>query len=242
MFPDLPGELEIVSETGSTNADLVARLRAGEAAREGHWLIADRQVSGRGRQGREWFDGAGNFMGSTVVRRAPGDPPAPSLSFLAGLAVWEAASRYLPDPSRLTLKWPNDLMLDSAKLAGILLEAIDGAVVVGVGVNLAGAPTIPDRPAIALSTLGPVPDRDTFASILAGAFATELERWRQYGLEPLLARWQSVAHPPGTPLTVHEPGSGTVSGTFAGLDRDGAMRLRCADGSIRSIHAGDVFV
>ena len=209
---------------------------------EGHWLVADRQTAGRGRQGREWFDGTGNFMGSTVVWPQPADPPAPSLSFAAGLAVWEAASRFVPDPSALMLKWPNDCLLGGAKLAGILMESVEGAIIVGVGVNLASAPDISDRPATALSAFGPAPDRDVFASSLGDAFAAELDRWRHYGLEPLLSRWQSVAHPSGTPLTVHEPGAGPVSGTFAGLDRDGALRLRCTDGSIRVAHAGDVMV
>ena len=76
--------IETVAATGSTNADLAARLGAGEALGEGFWLIADRQRAGRGRQGRVWEDGFGNFMGSTLVRRMGGDPPAPSLSLAAG--------------------------------------------------------------------------------------------------------------------------------------------------------------
>ena len=107
--------------------------------------------------------------------------------------------------------------------------------------NLASAPELPDRPTMALSALGPAPDRDSFAAMLAQAFAAECERWRRYGLEPLLARWQSVAHPVGTPLTVQEPGASPVQGTFAGLTADGALQLRLEDGSIRAVHAGDVF-
>lgn len=233
--------VQTVSETGSTNADLAARLRAGEAVPEGYWLVADRQTAGRGRQGREWFDGAGNFMGSTLVRPGPGDPPVSSLAFVAGLAVWDAVSQFLSGRPELQLKWPNDLLLGRAKLAGILLEAVGGVVVVGIGVNLDSAPDLPDRPAMALSALGPAPDRDVFARTLTTSFAAELVRWRQYGLEPLLSRWQSVAHPPGTPLTVLEPGAEPVKGTFAGLDPDGALRLALADGSVRIVHAGDVF-
>lgn len=229
-------------ETGSTNSDLAAQLRAGEAVREGDWLVADRQVAGRGRQGRAWFDGTGNFMGSTVVRLGPRDPAPASLALVAGLAAYEAVVPYLVDPSALQLKWPNDLLLGGAKLAGILLEREGDAIIVGMGINLARAPELPDRRTVALSALGPAPDRDGFAANLATAFDRELERWRTYGIEPLVRRWESVAHPPGTALTVHPPGEGPLDGTFAGLAPDGSLMLRLADGSTRAIHAGDVML
>ena len=232
--------IRTLAETGSTNADLLAALRAGERIAEGDWLITDRQTAGRGRQGRTWFDGTGNFMGSTVVRPAPGDPTAPTLALLAGLALYEAVARFLADPSRLSLKWPNDLMLGRAKLAGILLERQGDAVVIGIGVNLAAAPSVEGRETTSLSAIGPAPDRDVFASVLAAAFDRELERWRTVGLEPILRRWQAVAHPFGAPLSAHEPGGATVAGTFHGLAQDGSLLLRLEDGSVRPIHAGDV--
>lgn len=233
-------KLTIVTETGSTNADLAAALRAGERVAEGEWLVADRQTSGRGRQGRDWLGGAGNFMGSTVVRLTPHDPPAPTLALLAGLALYETVSPLLADPSALSLKWPNDLLIGRAKLAGILLERESDAVVIGIGVNLAAAPQVEGRETIALTALGPAPDRDGFAEALAAAFDRELDRWRTVGTEPLLRRWQAAAHPVGTPLTVHEPDGSIASGTFAGLGADGTLQLRLEDGAVRPIHAGDV--
>ena len=232
--------IRFVAETGSTNADLAAALRAGERVSEGDWLVADRQTSGRGRQGREWFDGAGNFMGSTVVRPGPGDPPPQTLALLAGLALYETVAPLLADPAPLSLKWPNDLLIGRAKLAGILLERADDGVVIGIGVNLAAAPQVAGRETIALAALGPPPARDAFAEALARALDRELERWRAAGIEPLLRRWQAAAHPPGSALSVHEPGGATVSGTFAGLAPDGSLRLRLEDGTVRPIHAGDV--
>ncbi len=234
--------IRFVTETGSTNSDLAAKLRAGEAVPEGQWLVTDRQVAGRGRQGRNWFDGAGNFMGSTVVHCAPRDPSPATLALVAGVAAYEAVAGVLADPSRLRLKWPNDLMLGDAKLAGILLEREGDAIIVGMGINLAVAPDLPDRKTIALTALGPAPDRDLFARALAGAFDRELERWRTYGLEPLVRRWESVAHSMGTPLKVHPPGEGVIEGGFAGLTIEGALSLRLADGSVRAIHAGDVML
>lgn len=234
--------IQTVSETGSTNADLIARLIAGEHVHEGHWLVADRQTAGRGRQGRTWFDGFGNFMGSTAVHPGPQDPPAHSLSLVAGLALYGVLAERVADPSQLMLKWPNDVLLRGAKLCGILLERAQNAVIVGIGVNLAVAPELADRATIALSDVGPAPDRDVFAKALAGALDRELDRWRIYGLEPLIRRWHLVGTPVGTRLSVHEPDGARIEGQFAGLDLHGTLQLRLDDGSIRAIHAGDVML
>jgi BirA family biotin operon repressor/biotin-[acetyl-CoA-carboxylase] ligase len=228
--------IETVPETGSTNADLAARLRKGEPLTEGFWLVADRQTGGRGRQGRVWEDGAGNLMGSTVVRLRPGDPPQQTLAFVAGLAVLEALR---PHCQGLRLKWPNDVLLDGGKLAGILLEAEGDAVVVGIGVNLQSAPDLIGRSAACLPQ---AVDRDEFAQALAWRFADELDRWRTFNIAPLLGRWSVAGHPIGEAVTVHESGGRALSGSFAGLTAEGAMRLRLADGSVRVIHAGDVML
>lgn len=232
--------IEFIAETGSTNADLAARLRGGEFVPEGHWLVADRQLAGRGRGGREWFDSLGNFMGSTLVRIGYGDPAPGTLALIAGLAVQQAVTAILAPQQVATLKWPNDLMIGTAKLAGILLEREGDAVILGIGVNLAAAPEIPGRETIALSAFGAAPDRDHFASELARIFALELERWRSFGLEPIINRWLQAGHPVGTPLAVGEPGEEPLRGTFAGMAADGALQLRLADGTTRIIHAGEV--
>lgn len=232
--------IRTVPETGSTNADLAARFSAGEFVAEGDWLVADRQTAGRGRQGRAWFDGHGNFMGSTVVRPGPGDPPATSLALLCGLALHEVVAPLVPPPSVPLLKWPNDVMIGPAKLAGILLERAGDAVIVGIGVNLSQAPQVEGRETISLSAFGPAPDRDHFAASLAAQLDQELQRWRSYGIDPLIRRWQIAAHPPGTALKVGEPGEQPLEGTFAGLTGDGALQLRLADGTTRVIHAGEV--
>jgi BirA family biotin operon repressor/biotin-[acetyl-CoA-carboxylase] ligase len=231
--------IETYEELASTSGTLLERLAAGEAVAEGHWVIANRQTSGRGRQGRTWFDGRGNFMGSTFVASHAGDPPLGTLALAIGLAVREAVLKHLLAGREVLLKWPNDLLVGGAKLSGILLEGARGGVVVGIGVNLAAAPELPDRPTISLAALGGHPDRDAFAQDLAVAVDQEVERWRTFGLEPLIRRWVAAAHPIGTPLRAGE-GAEVTEGTFAGLAADGALQLRLADGSLRAIHAGEI--
>jgi BirA family biotin operon repressor/biotin-[acetyl-CoA-carboxylase] ligase len=232
--------IEYLAETGSTNADLATRIRADELVSEGHWLVTDRQIAGRGRGGRAWFDGLGNFMGSTLVRPGHGDPPAGTLALIVGLAVQQVVAHFLPGDQVAMLKWPNDVMVGTAKLAGMLLEREGDAVVLGIGVNLAVAPEVEGRETIALSAFGPAPDRDQFGGELARCFELELERWRSFGIGPIVNRWHQVGHPIGTSLEVGEPGEDPLYGTFAGLTADGALQLHLVDGTTRIIHAGEV--
>ncbi|MEL6486359.1 MAG: biotin--[acetyl-CoA-carboxylase] ligase [Pseudomonadota bacterium] len=234
--------VHFVDETGSTNADLAERVRAGDPL-AGEWLVARRQSAGRGRQGREWFDGSGNFMGSTTVALQAGDPPPASLSFVAALVVYEAVSEAMGGAARPSLKWPNDVLIGDAKLAGILLEMVRGYIVVGIGVNLARAPTLSDRETAALADFGPAPTAENFATILALRFQERLQTWRQIGLGQTLSEFQLCSiHTPGSPVKVHDQDGSVVEGVFAGLDEmDGALRLRLADGSQRVIRAGDIY-
>ena len=232
--------IETLVTTPSTNAELAARLHRSEAVREGDWLVTDRQTAGRGRRGREWLGEQGNYLGSTVVHAAFGDPPLASLALVAGLAVHAVIAPLVPPPGHALLKWPNDLMIDGAKCAGILIEWVGNAAVIGIGVNLAWAPELPDRKSVALSNYGPVPDRNFFAEQLSAAFAVDLDRWRSFGLPAVVSRWLAAAHPLGTPLSVGEPGEAVLGGTFAGLNDDGALLLRLAGGTTRTIHAGEV--
>lgn len=234
--------ITVVEQAGSTNADLAAAIRSGEGWAEGAWLVARRQTAGRGRQGREWYDGAGNFMGSTVVQLAGGGPPPASLSFVAALAVRDAAAAALGRDEALALKWPNDVLLEGGKLSGILLEMVRGHIVVGIGVNLARAPDVPGRKTAALADAAVPPALADFAASLAAAFDRRLAAWRTYGLGATLEAFLNKSiHAQGSPLTVHDTDGAVISGTFAGLEEsDGALRLRLADGSERVIRAGDI--
>ena len=160
------------------------------------------------------------------------------MSLAAGLALIEAVDVAAPGQP-LLLKWPNDLMLGDKKLAGILLERSGDRVAVGFGVNLAAAPQLPDREG---ASLGGKVIPAAYAPLLAGSFARLLDLWRQSPPAMLAQAWLTRSHPLGTRLTVHSSAEATISGTFDGIDPDGALRLLLPDGSLEIVRAGDIFV
>ncbi len=149
-------------------------------------------------------------------------------------------SRLIARP--VVLKWPNDLLIDGAKVSGILLERVDDAVVVGIGVNVAHHPELPDRRSTSLAEQGAAITPAELLEKLAEMLAAWLAIWRAEGLAPIVKRWVERAHPPGTPLRARLADGGEVLGTFETLAPDGALMLRLVDGSVRAIHAGDVFL
>ncbi len=209
---------------------------ADQSRAEGDWLVALEQNAGRGRQGRSWVSASGNLYGSTLVQLRGDDPPAQTLSLVAGLALVEVIDVAAPG-QMLMLKWPNDVMLRGKKLAGILLERSGDRVAVGFGVNLASAPNLPDRQGAAL---GGKVSPQAFALLLAGGFSRLIGLWRESDPASIAQAWLARAHPIGTELNVHTGADETASGRFDGIEGDGALRLRRDDGSLDIVHAGDV--
>jgi len=232
---------EEVTLTGSTNADLLAR--AVQGAPEGLWLRADAQDGGRGRLGRIWESPSGNLFASTIVRLRDTDPLPASLAFVTAVAVFDAVRQMAPQVP-ICVKWPNDILTpDGAKLCGVLLERASDAVVVGIGLNLVWHPQNLDRKVTDLLTLGATPpDAQTAVEMVAEVFARYLAIWRQSGLEVIVRQWEARAHPRGTALSAKLPDGEHLDGLYAGLNEDGALQLRLADGAIRAIHAADVFL
>ena len=171
-----------------------------------------------------------------MVDLKPDDPPAPSLSLAAGLALIEAVDAGAPDKA-LMLKWPNDLLLGGKKLAGILLERSGDRIVAGFGVNLATAPALDDREAAAL---GGVIIPQAFAPLIAASFARLLNLWRSSAPEALAQAWLARAHPLGAALSIHLGADERISGKFDGIEPDGALRLRLDGGAVELVRAGDV--
>ncbi len=231
-------------EIDSTNSEARRRAEAGEAGPL--WITALRQTAGRGRRGRSWETGQGNLAATLLMttEREPRD--AAQVSFIAALAVSDFARAYLP-ASRVKVKWPNDVMVDNRKLAGVLVESGQGPegglwLAIGVGINLLKAPEQAERPAITLSaaTVTPPPEPGVALEGLAAAFADWLDVWDQRGFAAIAAAWTERAQGLGHACTVRLP-TETIEGVAEGLDVDGALQLRLADGALRRITAGDVF-
>lgn len=233
------GRLEIHDALPSTSDRAIALAQTGAPP----WtaVLAREQTAGRGRRGRCWLGGPGNLFLSVVL-----DPrtvrPVTAWSFVAAVATADALAPLLQDPRLLRLKWPNDLLLDGAKLGGILIEAADDGAwaVAGIGVNLHSAPKLMERPTIALSAhVTTVPEAEDLARMIV----QRLQAWAQVlageGLAPVLAVWQRYAVAAGTAMSVRL-GQETLQGSFLGLGTDGALLLRMKDGGVRSIVAGEV--
>lgn len=235
--PVLPDGWRLVAlaSVGSTN-DVAARL-AGEDAPEGTFVWAREQTGGRGRRGRTWMSPPGNLYCSTVLRPACRANRAAELGFVAALAVADI----VPRERKIRLKWPNDVLVDGGKIAGILLESSicqDGQVdhvVAGIGVNVGFAPELPDMRYPGAVLGGTVEEA---AGLLAGALARRMVQWRQAGFEQIRADWLTKAGPLGAAVDVRL-GSELVSGRFAGLDRDGGLLLDTPAGP-RCIVSGEL--
>lgn len=215
-------------------------MLASQGEEEGTWLRAERQTAGRGRQGRAWSSPTGNLYASTLVRARADDPPAASLALVCAVALAETIAA-LGCPA-VTIKWPNDLLLDGAKLAGILLERNGDAIVAGFGVNLASHPAIEGRQTASLAGRLWVHSAAELYDHLTVEFARWLGIWRTDGLAPVIARWEAQAHAPGTLLHANLADGSTITGAYDGLAPDGALRLRLANDDVHVIHAGDVFL
>lgn len=191
--------------------------------------------------GRSWESPAGNLFCSTLVRVREGDPPPHTLALVAANAVHALLAPLCEGQARI--KWPNDILVDGAKIAGILLERSGDAIIVGIGVNVTGHPEGLDRPVTSLAAQGAGDaTAATLLEELAALFAHWLAIWRAQGLEPVRAHWLLNAHPSGTRMRVIQPNGDVVEGNFDTLDRQGMLILRLANGDARAIHAGDILL
>ena len=216
------------------------RALAGEG--EGVWLRAERQTGGKGRLGRKWESPPGNLYCSSIVEIGDASQPASTLSFAVALAVYDLLDSQLAGAKSIQLKWPNDVLVDQCKICGVLLESVDGKVIVGIGINVAFHPDLPDRKTTSIHHAN-AENKSSAGEVLRALiplFDKRLEQWRREGLSSILADWQARAHPIGTALTVSVDQHNRIEGKFAGLTASGALKLEKADGSLVELHAGDV--
>jgi len=236
--------LRIYPSLDSTS-DLCAKLAAaGEP--EGLAVMALRQTAGRGSRGRNWQSPVGNLYLSALLRPPGMLAEGGRWALLVAVAVADALAALLPDPGLLALKWPNDVLLDGRKVAGILLDATakpSGAIdwlVIGCGVNLARAPDMPDRRTACIAEFAPPPAPKAMADLLLDRLA----HWRAVraldGFGPVRAAWLARAQPVGTGVQLAYSGR-LIGGTFAGLADDGSLLL-ATGGRVEAFATGEILL
>lgn len=234
-----------LEEAGSTNTEAFKRASAGEAGPL--WIVARRQTQGRGRSGRRWASEPGNLYASLLQRMNCPQAVVHQLSLLAGVAVVEAIATAAGRPvAGLRLKWPNDVLIDAAKCAGILPESqlggggLEVVAVIGIGVNLTSHPTDLGRAATDLTHHGATVTPDAMLAALATCMRSWLDIWDcGRGFEQVRVAWLAHAGAVGESLSV-DTGRERISGTFVDLDQGGALILRDAQGKERKLTFGDV--
>lgn len=246
--PHLPPAYRLVTRdsVGSTNEE--ARRLAREDAEDGTLIWAREQTSGRGRAGHHWTSPRGNLYLSLVLRPECSAQEAAQLSFVAALGVGDAVGSAAPPMVEVLYKWPNDVLFNDRKGAGILLESeltSDGGLawlVLGCGINVASHPEESASPATSLRFEGAPAELSEVDLLEAFGrhFLAWTNRWLEDGFAPIRKQWLSHAKGLGEIIDVRLPRE-TLSGRFADLDDSGALVLELPDGSSRRIAAGEVY-
>ena len=248
--------LEAHQSVTSTNALALDRAREGDPGRL--WVVAAEQRGGRGRRGRPWATPPGNLAATLLLVDAFDPPTAATLGFVAGLALDDALAAVVPGATvsmgvdgagvrgnRFELKWPNDVLADGQKLAGILLESsmLEGnrlALAIGIGVNVVAHPEDVSYPATSLARLGARADAETLFLALSDAWMDNMRLWNGgRGMTAIRERWLARAAGLGSRVAVQVDGR-IVRGMFETIDESCRFVIREDDGSRLRIAAGDV--
>ena len=247
LTPRLPPayRLHALDRVGSTNDEAKRLAEAG--ADEGTLVWAREQTQGRGRRGRAWSSPPGNLYLSLILRPECALAEAAQLGFVAALAVGDAIGSVSPPLLEVTYKWPNDVLANGRKIAGILMESSatpTGAVnwlVLGLGVNVHSHPEKSRFPATNLTFEGVGPEVDEVLVLEAFCrhFLTWANRWMADGFAPIRRGWLSHAHGLGEAIKVRLAKQ-NLRGVFRDLDATGALILESPDAGRHAIAAGDV--
>lgn len=245
--PALPAGYRLIARGAVASTNDEARLLAAAGEPEGALVWAESQSAGRGRRGRHWISPPGNLYLSLLLRPACPAPEGAQFSFVAGLALCEALEEAVPGLA-LACKWPNDVLAEGRKLAGILLESAgDGRgglewLIVGVGVNVASHPALNDeaaQPATSLRALGAAPPLPRLLEGFAQAFARRGAAWRAQGFGPIRLAWLARAAGLGEPVEVWLE-SERVAGMFGDLTESGELVITLPTGARRHLAGGEV--
>ncbi len=222
-------------EVASTQDLAKEQARAGAA--EGTVIVAKTQTAGRGRNGNSWETLSGNLLSSILLRPSVEVAQFGLYSFMIAVALNRALNEYLEEPHSILNKWPNDVLVDTRKIAGILLEIEEDALIVGIGVNIASAPA--DRICLHQVSRERVKVTD-FLHVLLANIAAVLGDYDRDGFDGIREEWLDHAANLHQKIVAKLP-QGSFEGVFEGLDTDGALRLRLANGEIKVIHSGEIF-
>ena len=233
-----------LGEIESTNREAMRLALAGDGGPL--WVLADRQTAGRGRSGRVWSSEPGNLFASLLVTLASPSAKAYQLSLVTGVAVIDAIGEFgcLRPGAALRLKWPNDILIGGAKTGGILVETTstggDLKSVIGIGLNLGSHPEGIEPAATHLGAHGRTPEAAAILAPIAASLEAWLATWQEgAGFAAVRAAWLERAGPPGERCTV-KTGEALITGSFIGMDGNGALILLDSDGRERRYDFGDV--
>ncbi len=207
------------------------------------WILADKQTAGRGRLGRTWTSVTGNLYSTFLFEPRCKPEAVPHLSFVTALAVANAIDAIASQP-RVRLKWPNDCLVDGAKIAGILCEVLDrGHVAIGCGINVAAAPVMSAYPATTIDAIvGKAVPVDQVFKIYVETLGASLETWRAgAGFASIAEQWRNRAIGIGETVNLSRE-QGSITGVMSGIAPDGALLLQLPDQSMRRIYAGDLHI
>jgi BirA family biotin operon repressor/biotin-[acetyl-CoA-carboxylase] ligase len=232
---------------GSTNAEAATLAAKGEdVAPDGTLIWSLEQTSGRGRRGRDWQSPSGNLYTSLVLRPELPLQEAAQLGFVASLAVYDALGNIGPAGHQVHCKWPNDVLLNDKKVAGILLESSGGGVdkkpdwiILGMGLNVACHPDDTEFPATSLRFEGWPNTLDEAITAYTKSFLSWTNRWLDNGFAPIRKDWMQRCKGIGEKIEVRLENE-TLIGIFDGMEEDGTLRLNI-NGKTQFISAGDVF-
>jgi BirA family biotin operon repressor/biotin-[acetyl-CoA-carboxylase] ligase len=238
----LPAGYTLFAHDEVTGTNDVARDLIKAGTRAGAVVWARSQTAGRGRHGRVWDSPSGNLYGSVVLEPEIEPARLPEIALVAALAVRDCVCHFLPAGISVTLKWPNDVLADGRKIAGILCEteSVPGRagtpLILGVGINVVSAPTATSYPATSLAAFAPAPKSSLLLANLLAALDDWYGRWRTDGFALVRETWIGHAHRLGALIST-ECG---VTGVFRGVDETGAVVIGLAEGGQHRLAAGTI--
>jgi BirA family biotin operon repressor/biotin-[acetyl-CoA-carboxylase] ligase len=234
-------DLVFYDQVDSTNEEAKRLVAAGRPT--GFAIFAARQTAGRGRLNRVWQTLSGNLAATIVVSPSTAIGLRSTIALMSGLAIFDVVKHRLGGRHDLAIKWPNDILIDGAKVSGTLIEADDATIYVGIGINIATKPDGLPCPTVALADITDI-DVTVLAHELVHVWTAYYRRWDTYGFEPLLSSYNSKLYKIGQKIrfAFDRDKANWISGRSIGVNAQGQLLIKDDEGKITALSAGDVDV